>query len=212
MKNKVTALVLFVLLVGSGTINYGCQTKKTFISFSDENTTFNIVGYAKQAPFSPDPNLYCYLALEPQGFISDQIDNVIVFRKTSGELCVVYKTAKQEHILVRGRNIEDRIEINSKEELFDLETKIIGLNNFEMELFDHRIILNDIMCILFNWNSGGIHFSSLKNFEEGIRGSYNYNIRSNIELNKSGHAVFTGWDKSDKNWPEIQKLRFPLKN
>lgn len=211
MKNEATNLILLIVLVGSGLINYGCQTKRTFISFSDSKTSFNIVGYAKQAPFSPDPNLYCYLALEPQGFVSDQIENIVVFRKTSGELCLVYKTANQEHILVSGGNIEGRIIINSKEELFNLEPNIKSLNNFEIEMFDHRIIINNISCVLFNWNSGGVHFSSLRSFREGIRGSYNFNIRSNIEIDKSGHAVFTGWDKNDKKWPEIKELQFPLR-
>ena len=212
MKNKATVLVILILLVGNGSINYGCQTKKTLIAFSDDTTKFNIVGYAKQAPFSPDPNLYCYLAIEPQGFISDQIDNVIVFRNVSGELCLVYKTANQEHILVSGRNIEDRTKINSKEELFNLAPNIIDLMNFEIELLDRKIILNDIRCILFNWDSGGIQLSSLRSYRDGIRGSYNYNIRSNIDLDKSGHAVFTVWDKDDEKWPEIKELRFPLKD
>lgn len=212
MKNKATKSILLLIMVVNGLIICGCQTKKTYISFSDANTSFNIVGYAKQAPFSPDPNLYCYLAVEPQGFISDQIDNVVVFRKISGELCLVYKTAKQEHILVSGGNIEHRTEIYSKEALFNLESKIIDLKNFEIEVLDRRIILHDIRCVLFNWDSGGIHFSSLKTYKEGIRGSYNYNIRSNIETDKSGNAVFTEWDKDDENWPEIKRLIFPLKN
>jgi hypothetical protein len=212
MKNNATDWILLLVLVVSGLIIYGCQTNKTYISFSDANMSFNIVGYAKQAPFSPDPNLYCYLAVEPQGFISDQIDNVVVFRKISGELCLVYKTANQEHILVSGGNTEDRTKINFKEELFDLESKVIDLKKFEIEVLDRRINIHDIRCVLFNWDSSGIQISSLKTYKEGIRGSYNYNIRSNIETDKSGIAVFTEWDKNDENWPEIRELRFPLKN
>ncbi len=89
MKNAVTVLVLIILSIGSGATIIGCKTKKELITFFDSNASFRIVGYSKQAPFSPDPNLYGYLEVEPKKYFSNQIVNILVFQDVREKSCVI---------------------------------------------------------------------------------------------------------------------------
>lgn len=207
MKRAVAALILLIV---SGSIIYGCQTKKKLITFVDSDTFFHVVGYAKQAPFSPDPNLYTYLELEPQGFVSDQIVNILVFLNQSGEVCVIYKTANGEHILVCRRQIKERKRINSPEELVHLEKKIKVLKKFGFVILNHKVILNDAECIMLNWRSSGINIFSFKQFKEGLISSFSYKNLEKGDPNNSGKIIFTEWDKNDENWPEIKEFQIPL--
>lgn len=203
---------LVILMFGIGITVVGCKTKKELISFVDLNTVFNVVGYAKPAPFSQEPNYFGFLKILPPEFISDQIDNITVFSKESGELCVIYKTINGEHILVCGRKTEERKQIISPEELFDLAKKIKVLKNLEIQILSQKVVLNGVECVLLNWRSGGINIFSFKQFREGLIASFSYKNLEKADLSYSGKIIFTEWDRNDENWPEIKELRFPLKD
>ena len=211
MKNAVTVLVIISLSIGSGATIIGCKTKKELITFIDSNASFRIVGYSKQAPFSPDPNLYGYLEVEPKGFVSNQIVNILVFQNLRGELCVIYKTTDGEHILVCSKEVEKRRLISSPEELFYLAKEVKDFKNLELNILSYKIFLDDNECVLLNWRSGGINVFSFKEFREGLISAFSYKNLDKADPLSSGKVVFTDWDNNDDNWPEIKELQFPLK-
>jgi hypothetical protein len=212
MKNAVTLLVLIILSIGVGSTIIGCKTKKELITFFDSNAFFRIVGYSKQAPFSPDPNLYGYLEVKPKKFVSNQIVNILVFQDVRGELCVIYKTTDGEHILLCSKQVEERRVISSPEELFYLANEIEDFKNLELNILSHKIILDDSECVLLNWRSGGINIYSFKQFREGLISSFSYKNLDKADPFNSGKVVFTEWDKNDDNWPEIKEFRRPREN
>ena len=211
MKNAATVLLILVLLIGSGSTIIGCKTKKELITFTDTNSSFHVIGYSKQAPFSPDPNIYGYLEVEPKGFVSDQLVNILVFQNMDDELCVIFKTADGEHYLVCSNQIEERRQINAPEEMFYLAKEIKILKKFELQILGNKLNLNDVECILLNWRSDGINIFSFKQFREGLTSSFSYKNLEKADPSYSGKVVFTDWNKNDEDWPETKEVRFPLK-
>jgi hypothetical protein len=199
----------YIALTLCGLIIIGCATKKELVSFSETNTFFNVVGYAKSAPFSPDPNLYCFMKIEPEGFISNQIDNILVFQTKESGLHVVYKTVDQDHILINNTN-SFRKKLLAFGDFYQFDKRVVNLYEFKIKIIDRLISINKVECILINWHSGGIYIYSFKNFFDGVSGSFNMEAQGKLDKRNSGHVIFTDWNKRNEDWPEIKKFQFPL--
>lgn len=204
-------LLCILLFLFLSFIVVGCKNRKEIISFENNNLQFSIVGYAKSAPFSPEPNFYCFLEVPQSDFRSDQIVYMLVFNELNNGLCAIYENTDGQKFLMRGLHKKDTDKISSIEEVFLIDMKIGKLDNFNFEILGRNIVINEVKCVLINWHSGGIKFFSFEDFREGVVGSLSYNIEGKYDLSKSGKVIFTDWTKNSDSWPSIKEIHFPLK-
>ena len=102
MKKMGAVLILIgFMIVNTATLS-GCKNKRPIISFKDNDILINIVGYAKPAPFSPDPNFYCFLKIDKYLSVSKQIDYAIFFLDVNVGLCIIYQDSDGEKFLIPG--------------------------------------------------------------------------------------------------------------
>lgn len=211
MRDKAIKFIIIFMIFICCIMIIGCKNKKDIISINYKTTLINLVGYAKSAPFSPDPNFYCFLEIPSKSFISDQIVYFILFDDVKFGLGIIYKNVDGKIFLIRDIQHINTEQIESSEDVLSLKINPKVLTNFGFTIRDKNITLNNVECVLFNWHSGGVNFFSFKDFKRGIISVFNYDIEDKYDVKQSGRAIFTEWNKDDNKWPEMKKLMFPIR-
>jgi hypothetical protein len=81
------------------------------------------------------------------------------------------------------------------------------MEQFKITVVDQAIILNDIDCVLFLWDSGSLSYYGFKNIRDGITASFNYNyLKEKKDKNNSGEVHFIQWEPGMKDWPKIERI------
>jgi hypothetical protein len=186
----------------------GCKNKKVIVAASDNNTPiFTLTGKATRAPFSSDPNFSCYLNIPVNSFSTGLIFSLLVFRSSAGHWGFIYKNLDKQHVIVKSTKDPDEYTIEYAEGFSMALHKPLRMEQFNFTVVDQKIILNDVDCVLFLWDSGSLSYYGFKNIQDGITSSFNYKyIKEKKDKKNSGEVYFTEWNSGIKDWPKVERI------
>lgn len=203
---KIASLIFLITLV---LFMFGCHRKRNVITFPACIEGIRLVGFPHQPPtfVSTTPSFHCFL--KGPDFETRQIDFLLVFKKLDSNFVFIYENENNEYFLIDDLQQKGKIQLTSIHDLKLLSYKAQLQGSFELYVIDKKIIVNNIECIAFLWDTGGIQIYGFKDLSAGYAGLFDWDYLKHADPKKTLFIHFIPWNnKTKKHWPLIDSISY----